>query len=78
MLGEKHPDTLISLHNHADVLRVLGHGADALKQFERALTLRGEVLGNKYPATLTTLNNTAAVLHGMGRSADALPLLERH
>ena len=52
-LGEKHPRTLTSLNNYAEVLRALGRAAEALPHSERALKLRTEVLGENPNATAT-------------------------
>ncbi|WP_086606214.1 CHAT domain-containing protein [Erythrobacter donghaensis] len=75
VLGERHPDTLLSLNNYAGTLARLGRSAEAEPLIVEALRLRREVLGERHPDTLTSLNNYAATLDGLGRSAEAEPLI---
>lgn len=74
VLGERHPDTLTSLHNYADVLQVIGRVDEAEPLFVEALRLRREVLGERHPDTLTSLNSYASVLSALGRPLESEPL----
>ncbi|MBF0394082.1 MAG: tetratricopeptide repeat protein, partial [Alphaproteobacteria bacterium] len=77
VLGERHPDTLISLNNYAGVLESLGRAGEAEPLYKRALALRTEVLGERHPDTLISLNNYAGVLESLGRAGEAEPLYKR-
>jgi len=74
VLGAKHPNTLASLNNYADVLKSLGRAKEAEPLLAEALRLRREVLGAKHPDTLQNLNNYAFVLDTLGRAKEAEPL----
>lgn len=77
LLGERHPDTLVSLDTYASMLAATGRPSEALPYSQRALRLRAEVLGIRHPATLSSLNNRAFILHALGRSDEALHDLQR-
>jgi CHAT domain-containing protein len=78
VLGERHPDTLMSLANYAVVLEFLSRPGEALPYERRALQLRTEVLGERHHDTLQSLNNYASVLDSLGRAREALPYYERY
>jgi tetratricopeptide (TPR) repeat protein len=76
MLGEQHPDTLISARRLALNLRALG-------QYELARQLNGytlvrsrRVLGEEHPDTLTSANNLALDLWALGQYEAARRLVE--
>jgi serine/threonine protein kinase len=52
----------------------LGEPALAIRQFERALALRRQILGPDHPDTLYTMNNLASAYQAAGRLGEALPL----
>jgi len=57
LVGERHPDTAISLNNLAELLASQGDYAGAKPLFEQALAIRKEVLGPRHPDTAISLNN---------------------
>ena len=73
-LGERHTDTLASLHNYTSVLNSLGRANEAEPILVDALRIRREVLGDRHPDTLSSLNNYAFLLEDLGRFDEAEPL----
>jgi len=63
VLGEKHPDTLGSMNNLAEVLRSQGKYDEAESMHRQTLMLTKKMLGEEHPSTLDSMNNLAAVLH---------------
>ncbi|PZS16212.1 MAG: hypothetical protein DLM60_15765, partial [Pseudonocardiales bacterium] len=76
MLGEEHPDTLLSANNLALDLRHLGEYERARELDEDTLTRRRRMLGDDHPDTLRTANNLAADLHLLGEHVRARALNE--
>jgi hypothetical protein len=62
VLGEDHPDSLLSAHGLACVLRALGEYQQAHELDEDTLIRRRRVLGEDHPDTL----NSACNLHAPG------------
>ena len=77
VLGEEHPDTLISLSNLAATLWAQGDLDGARELQEQALELSRRVLGDEHPDTLISLNNLAATLRAQGDLDGARKLQER-
>jgi CHAT domain-containing protein/exonuclease VII small subunit len=77
ILGEKHPETLISLNNLALIYKKLGSLSHALPLYEKGYRFSKEVLGEKHPNTLLILNNLAMIYNELGRLSEALPLFEK-
>jgi tetratricopeptide (TPR) repeat protein len=77
ILGEKHPDTLVSLNNLAGIYSELGRFSEALPLTEKAYSLSKEMLGEKHPDTLVHLNNLAGIYQKLGRFSEALALSEK-
>ena len=77
VLGEEHPDTLMSMNNFAATLRAQGDHAGARELLERVLEARRRVLGEEHPDTLMSMNNLAATLRDQGDHSGARELLER-
>ena len=77
VLGDEHPDTLMSMNNLALTLRAQGdlNGARVLQ--EQALAVCRRVLGEEHPATLTSMNNLALTLSAQGDLAGARVLEEQ-
>ncbi|MFN0315708.1 MAG: CHAT domain-containing tetratricopeptide repeat protein, partial [Burkholderiales bacterium] len=77
VLGERHPDTLISMNNYGSALSALGRTGEALPYYEKTLRLQTDVLGERHPDTLRSINNYGDALQALGRPAEALPFLEK-
>ena len=77
MLGQEHPDTLLSANNLAGLFQDQGRLAEAEPLFKRALEARERVLGKEHPETLLGVNNLAALFQAQGRLAEAEPLYKR-
>ncbi len=75
-LGERHPDTLASMHQLAVSYLGLGRAEDALKLTEQVARLRGEVLGPQHAETLKSMNNLSVLYGRAGRRDEALKLRE--
>lgn len=71
VLGEKHPDTLNSMRNLADVLSTQGKYDEAEGRHRHTLTLSEMELGMKHPDTLTSMNNLASTLLKQGKYEEA-------
>jgi tetratricopeptide (TPR) repeat protein len=77
VLGNEHPNTLLSVNNLALCMRALGDAAGALTLHRRALDGYERVLGKEHPDTLTSVNNLAGCMRALGDAAGALPLYRR-
>jgi tetratricopeptide (TPR) repeat protein len=77
VLGDDHPDTLISMSNLALARRALGdlHGARDL--FEQVLTTRRRVLGDDDPDILRSMNSLAVTRLNLGDPHGARDLFEQ-
>ena len=76
ILGEGHPDTLMSQHNLAVAYRTAGRCGDAVALLERTLADRAQVLGMDHPATLVSRGTLASAHLDSGRPDKAVPLFE--
>jgi hypothetical protein len=70
VLGEDHPDTLISATNLAKDLRALGEVPAALDLDRDTLGRRRRVLGQDHPDTLASATNLAIDLRALGEADD--------
>ena len=75
MQGPKHPDTLQSMNNLAELYKAQGRYGEAEPLYHEALQLRGEVLGPKHPDTLQSMNNLGLYWAQGSRYGEAEPLL---
>jgi hypothetical protein len=66
VLGDDHPDTLISASNLALILSDLGERRAARVLHEDTLTRRRRVLGDDHPSTLSSASNLALILSDLG------------
>lgn len=76
LCGPRHPTTLVSMSNEAQLLKALGQlktACDALHEL-RALCM--EVHGNNHSATLAATIALAGTMQNMGRLGEARPLCE--
>ena len=73
-LGNRHPDTLISINNLSTLLHDKGDLAAAEPLFREALEGTRETLGDRHPATLNSMNNLGMLLQDKGDLAAAEPL----
>ncbi|EUC57783.1 nephrocystin-3 protein, partial [Rhizoctonia solani AG-3 Rhs1AP] len=74
VLGKDHPDTLLSMYNHALVFSGLGRYEDARTLQSQVLDTRKQVLGNSHPDTLLSMNNFANIHSDLGQHEDARAL----
>ncbi|MEV0133664.1 FxSxx-COOH system tetratricopeptide repeat protein [Dactylosporangium sp. NPDC050688] len=77
MLGDDHPQTLITRNNLAAAYREAGRLAEAVAAFEQLLIDSRRVLGDDHPETLTTRGNLAAACREAGRLAEAIAASEQ-
>jgi CHAT domain-containing protein/Tfp pilus assembly protein PilF len=77
VLGDEHPDTLISVNNLAVLYRAQGRYGEAEPLYRRALEARERVLGDEHPDTLSSVNNLAGLYQAQGRYGEAEPLYRR-
>ncbi|QDO40674.1 tetratricopeptide repeat protein [Streptomyces sp. RLB3-17] len=76
VLGDTHPDTLISRNNLAYAYQAAGDLARSIPLLEATLTHSEQVLGDTHPDTLTNRNNLASVYYAAGDLGRAIPLYE--
>jgi hypothetical protein len=68
VLGDDHPDTLISASNLAADLRDLGDFEAARALDENTVTRRRRVLGEEHPDTQQSVRNLAADREALGEA----------
>ena len=77
VLGDDHPDTLVSMNNLAALYMDQGKSSQAEPLLTKSLAIRSRVLGEENPATLVTLNNLAGLLRIEGKYRQAELLYAR-
>ena len=78
VLGETHPDTLVSRNELALAYQAAGRLDQAILLSERNLADAEQVLGETEPGTLISRNNLAAAYEAAGRLDEATLLYERN
>ncbi len=73
VLGDDHPDTLVSINNTGLLLWSMGKYAEAEPYCREALAGRRRVLGDDHLDTLVSINNMGLLLQGQGKLAEAEP-----
>ena len=73
-LGDRHPDTALSLNNLATLYRSQGRYVEAEPLYLEALEIRTAELGDRHPDTAQSLNNLAGLYESQGRYGEAEPL----
>jgi DNA polymerase III delta prime subunit len=71
VLGDEHPDTLISMNNLASTYRDQGRSNEAEELEVQVMQTRKRVLGDEHPDTLTSMANLALTYRNQGRWAEA-------
>ena len=77
VLGDDHPDTLVSRREVAVALGWLGRWSDALTEYRRVATNRERALGADHPDTLAARDDEAHCLEQLGRGQEAAELYRR-
>ena len=77
LLGDDHPDTLMSMNNLGIGYQDAGKLDLALPLLEETLKLRKAATGADHPETLLSMNNLAACYIAAGKPDLAVPLLEQ-
>ncbi|KAK9386009.1 hypothetical protein V1515DRAFT_587668, partial [Lipomyces mesembrius] len=72
VLGEEHPDTLISMNSLAYHFHSQGKYEAAEPLYKETLRLSKKVLGEEHPETLISMNNLASLFHSQGKYEAAL------
>jgi len=73
VLGEEHPETLISIDAMGLLLLSQSKLSEAEPYLREALEKFRRVLGDEHPETLTSLNNMAALLQDQGKLTESEP-----
>ena len=73
VLGEEHPDTIISINNMGSLLANQGKLAEAEPYYRDTLEKSRRVLGAEHPDTITSINNMGLLLENQGKLAEAEP-----
>jgi tetratricopeptide (TPR) repeat protein len=77
LLGEDHPQAILSVFNLAAQYQALHRYEDAKALYQQARDLFKRTLGVDHPHYATSLNNLAMLYQDMGEYRQALPLLEQ-
>lgn len=77
ILGNDHPDTLISRDNLAGAYESDGRLNEAITLYEQTLADSTRILGNDHPSTLASRNNLAGAYESNGRLSEAISLFEQ-
>ena len=73
-LGDRHPETLASIHNMSGLLKDMGQLEEARLLYEEALQASRETLGDRHPDTLGWVYNLADLLENQGKIEEAVVL----
>ncbi|CAI6337008.1 unnamed protein product [Periconia digitata] len=76
VLGDEHPDTLLSIANLASTYCNQGRWKEAEELEVQVMEMRKRVLGDEHPDTLTSMINLAFTLKSRGSISKAVLLLE--
>jgi len=71
VLGEEHPDTLISINNTGSLLHLQGKLSEAEPFYREVLASRRRVLGQDHHDTLISIGNMGSLLQLQGRLSEA-------
>ena len=71
VLGNEHPDTLISISSMGFLLEALGKLGEAELYLREAMETGRRVLGDKNPDTLTSISHLGLLLQSQGKLAEA-------
>ena len=77
ILGNDHPDTLISRDNLARAYESNGRLNEAITLYEQTLADSTRILGHDHPSTLASRNNLAGAYESNGRLSEAISLFEQ-
>jgi tetratricopeptide (TPR) repeat protein len=75
-LGDRHPDTVTSMNNLAELYKSMSQYDRALPLLESALEIRQSELGDRHPDTATSMNNLAGLYQSICQYDRALLMLE--
>ncbi len=76
-IGERHPDTVLSLNNLANCHNELGNSQRALEVVKAGLAIQLEMFGEHHPDTALFLNNVSMIYSSLGAPQRALELAEQ-
>jgi tetratricopeptide (TPR) repeat protein len=66
VLGEEHPDTILSFNNLGGLLESMGDYSGAWTNYEQVLANQRKTLGEEHPDTARSLYNLGGLLYSMG------------
>ncbi|MFO0874019.1 MAG: serine/threonine-protein kinase [Phycisphaerales bacterium] len=75
VLGDDHPDTIVSIGDMGTLLQAQRKLAEAELYDRDALERHRRVLGDEHPGTLTSINNMGLLLRAQGKLAESDPYL---
>ena len=73
VLGDEHPNTLISIGNMGTLLYSQGKYDEAMPYYVESLETERRVLGDEHPDTLWSIGNTGSLLADQGKYDEAMP-----
>ena len=74
LLGEDHPDTLVTMRNLAGSLSNAGKYQESLELKQEVLAKQRKILGDDHPDTLVSMHNLAVSYSHLGKHREALEL----
>ena len=66
-LGDRHPNTLISMNNLGRLYEAQGRLDEAAPLYAECLRVRRETLGDRHPSTLNSMTNMERLYQAQGR-----------
>ena len=77
-LGDRHPNTLTTIYNLADLLDNQGKITEAISLFTELLEARVSLLGMKHAKTRSLRNKVVSMLRSSGQNDEAKALATKH
>src|SRR5262245_61189303 len=74
---DKDREALAAAVREAERLKQQGQYAEAVQEYERAVTLAGRVLGPEHPTTATVLNNLGRLYYTAGQFPRAASVFQK-
>ena len=74
VLGDEHPDTLLSINDLAESYFILGRYQEALQLNQQALEVQKRILNDEHPNTLKSMHNVFRLYSQLGQYPEAIQL----
>lgn len=77
MVGEEHPEKLITMNSISAIYAMLGKHEESLKLTMKVLNIRKMVLGEEHPNTVRAMVNLYNVYNKLGKNEEALKITKK-